>query len=151
MIDPSEEEPLTARVVSVLAFGALTLLEAGCGSGSSSSAITVQKTYTYRLKGCGPTTDIKVAQPTLISFTIVQPDSKPLTRYRHGSVAHTFDHVNVRSDDSHLLDEDADIHVGEQEHAGRPLPGRRALPRCDRLLPATDPTDLANQRPALQT
>jgi hypothetical protein len=114
------------RVV-VLAFVALSWLAAGCGSGSSSSAITVQAAHTYHLTGFSPTTGIKVGGPTLISFTIVQPDAKPLTRYRNGSGPHNgVDLVIVRNDDSHLLYEDTDIHA-----AGRitqpvvfPAPGR---------------------------
>ena len=99
------------RVV-VLAFVALSWLAAGCGYGSSSSAITVQAAHTYHLTGFTPTTGIKVGGPTLISFTIVQPDAKPLTRYRNGSGPHNgVDLVIVRNDDSHLLYEDTDIHA----------------------------------------
>ena len=118
---------MIARVVSVLALAALTGLAAGCGSGSSSSAITVQAAHTYHLTGFSPTTGIKVGKPTLISFTIVQPDSKPLTRYRHGSGPHNgVDLVIVRNDDSHLLYEDTDIHAGGRitQPVVFPAPGR---------------------------
>lgn len=104
---------MTVRIVSALALAALAGLAAGCGgSGSSGPAITVQAAHTYHVTGFGPTTGIKTGKRTLISFTIVQPDGKPLTRYRHGSGPHNgVDLVIVRSDDSHLLYEDTDIHA----------------------------------------
>jgi hypothetical protein len=105
---------MTTRSVSALALAALAGLAAGCGgSGSSGPAVTVQAARTYHLTGFGPTAGIKAGKPTLISFTIVQPDGKPLTSYRHGSGPHNgVDLVIVRSDDSHLLYEDTDIHAG---------------------------------------
>jgi hypothetical protein len=118
---------MTAGVVSVLAFAAATLLTAGCGSGSSSSAIAVQQAHTYHLTGFSPATDIKAGKRTLISFTIVQPDSRPLTRYRHGAGPHNgVDLVIVRNDDSHLLYEDTDIHSGGRitQPVVFPAPGR---------------------------
>ncbi len=114
------------RVV-VLAFVTLTWIAAGCGSGSSSSAITVQAARTYHLTGFSPTAGIKVGKSTLISFTIVQPDANPLTRYRNGSGPHNgVDLVIVRNDDSHLLYEDTDIHAGGRvtQPVVFPAPGR---------------------------
>ena len=117
---------MTARIVSVVVLAALTALAAGCG-GSGPSAITVQAAHTYHLAGFGPTTGIKAGKPTLISFTIVQPNGKPLTNYRHGSGPHNgVDLVIVRNDDSHLLYEDTDIHAGGKitQPVVFPAPGR---------------------------
>lgn len=117
---------MPARIVSVLALAAVGALVAGCG-GSSSPKVTVQAARTYHLAGFGPTTGIQAGKPTLISFTIVQPDGAPLTRYRHGSGPHNgVDLVIVRSDDSHLLYEDTDIHGGGKisQPVVFPAPGR---------------------------
>ena len=119
---------IATRIVPVLALAALTALAAGCGaSGSSSSAIAVQPAHTYHLAGFGPAIGIKAEKPTLISFTIVQPDGKPLTSYRHGSGPHNgVDLVIVRNDDSHLLYEDTDVHAGGRitQPVVFPAPGR---------------------------
>jgi hypothetical protein len=102
---------ITIRILSVLALASLTGLLAGCGA-SGSSSITIQAARTYHLARFGPTTGIKAGKPTLISFTIVQPDGKSLTSYRHGNGPHNgVDLVIVRNDDSHLLYEDTDIHA----------------------------------------
>jgi len=117
---------MSARIVSVLALAAVGALAAGCGS-SSSPRITVQAAHTFHLARFGPTTGIKAGRPTLVSFTIVQPNGTPLTRYRHGSGPHNgVDLVIVRSDDSHLLYEDTDIHGGGRitQPVVFPAPGR---------------------------
>jgi hypothetical protein len=114
------------RILSVHALAALTGLAAGCGA-SGSSSITIQAARTYRLARFGPTTGIKAGKPTLISFTIVQPDGKPLASYRHGAGPHNgVDLVIVRNDDSHLLYEDSDIHAGGRitQPVVFPVPGR---------------------------
>lgn len=114
------------RILSVLALAALTGLAAGCGA-SGSSSITIQAARTYHLARFGPTTGIKAGKPTLISFTIVQPDGKPLANYRHAAGPHNgVDLVIVRNDDSHLLYEDSDIHAGGRitQPVVFPVPGR---------------------------
>jgi hypothetical protein len=120
----TKEIRMSARMVIV---GVLVALASGCGSGSSGPTITVQAARTYHLAGFGPTTGIKAGRPTLVSFQIVQPDGRPLTRYRHGSGPHNgVDLVIVRSDDSHLLYEDTDIHAGGRisQPVVFPAPGR---------------------------
>jgi hypothetical protein len=87
-------------------------LLAGCGGGSSTPSITVGAARTYHVTGFGPTSGIRAGKPTLLSFTIVQPNGAPLTKYKHGSGPHNgVDLVIVRSDDSHVLYEDSDIHA----------------------------------------
>jgi hypothetical protein len=112
----------------MLALAALVGLSAGCGgSGPASPAITIQPARTYHLAAFAPTSGIRANKLTLLSFTIVQPDGKPLTRYRHGSGPHNgVDLVIVRSDDSHLLYEDTDIHAGGRitQPVSFPAPGR---------------------------
>jgi hypothetical protein len=138
--------PATASVVSVSVFVALAWLAAGCGSGSSPSAITVQEAHTYHLTGFSPTASIEAGTPTLISFTIVQPDSKPLTRYRHGSGPHNgVDLVIVRNDDSHLLYEDTDIHARGRitQPVVFPAPGRYRVV-VDAYPQSSGPTAPAN-------
>jgi hypothetical protein len=119
---------MTAPALSALFFLALTGLAAGCGSsGSSTPAIVIPAAHTYHLNGFGPRAGIQTGRPTRVSFTIVQPDGKPLTRYRHGSGPHNgVDLVIVRSDDSHLLYEDTDVHAGGRitQPVVFPAPGR---------------------------
>ena len=117
---------MSGCTVAALGLATLTAVGAGCG-GSSPSPITVQAARTYHVAGFGPTTGIKAGKRTLISFTIVQPDGKPLTSYRHGKGPHNgVDLVIVRTDDSHLLYEDTDIHPGGTitQPVVFPAPGR---------------------------
>ena len=87
-------------------------LLAGCGGGSSAPSITVGAARTYHVTEFGPTSGIQAGKRTLLSFTIVQPNGAPLTKYKHGSGPHNgVDLVIVRSDDSHVLYEDSDIHA----------------------------------------
>ena len=108
---------------------ALVGLLAGCGGGAGAGAptITVGAARTYHVTGFGPTSGIQAGKPTLLSFTIVQPNGAPLTRYKHGSGPHNgVDLVIVRNDDSHVLYEDSDIHA--HGHITQPVvfpaPGR---------------------------
>jgi len=101
---------------------------AGCGGGSSAGpTITVGAARTYRVAGFGPTTGIQAGKPTLISFTIMKPDGKPLTQYREGKGPHTgADLVVVRSDDSNVLYIDTDSHANGliSQRVTFPAPGR---------------------------
>jgi hypothetical protein len=112
-----------------LAAGALALSLAACGGSSSSGTptITVGAARTYHVSGFGPTKGIKAGVSTLISFTIMKPDGKPLTQYREGSGPHTgADLIIVRDDDSHVLYEDSDVHAGGRitQPVVFPAPGR---------------------------
>jgi hypothetical protein len=69
------------------------LLLAGCGS-SSNLSVTVAPARTYRLTGFTP---LRVPRPgpATVSFTIQQPDGKPLTDYKRGAGPHTGIHLIV--------------------------------------------------------
>jgi hypothetical protein len=85
----------TARVLALLT---MTLALAACGGGSSSSTPptpTIQPARTYRLAGFEPAGKVPAGRPVKLSFTIEQPDGKPLTSYRHGAGPHTGVHVIV--------------------------------------------------------
>jgi hypothetical protein len=89
--------------------------------------VTVGAARTYHLSGFGPTKGIQPGKPTLIQFTIVKPDGKPLTKYREGKGPHTgADLVIVRSDDSHVLYIDTDSHANGliSQEVTFPAPGR---------------------------
>lgn len=80
-------------------FGAVGLL-AGCGGGGSSGGptISIQPAGQYRLQF--KTIGAAVAgKPTKISMEIVQPNGKPLTKFKRGSGPHTGVHlIMVRRD-----------------------------------------------------
>lgn len=107
----------------------MVALLAGCGgdSGAGTPTIAVGAARVYKVVGFGPRTGIRPRRATLISFTIVQPDGRPLTRYREGTGPHTgVDLVIVRTDDSHVLYEDTDIHAQGRitQPVVFPAPGR---------------------------
>jgi hypothetical protein len=78
---------------------ALVALVAGCGGGGGSGggALTVKvaPARSYALSGFTPSAPITAGKPTRVGFTIVQPDGKPLTRFRHGSGPHTGVHLII--------------------------------------------------------
>jgi hypothetical protein len=85
--------------VVVLAAGA-----AGCGSSSKSSFPTVGAARTYALVDLQPSSPATAGKPTRVSFTIRQPNGKPLTRYRHGAGPHNGVHlIIVRRDLSTII------------------------------------------------
>jgi hypothetical protein len=80
---------------------ALSLTVSGCGS-SSGGAVTVPKVAPARvfaLAGFQPTTSIKPGRPVTVSFTVQQPNGRPLTRYRTGPGPHTGVHLIIVRDD----------------------------------------------------
>ena len=83
----------------LLLLAACALL-AGCGSSSSGPNVpTVQAARTFQLSGFKPTAKVQPGKPTLVSFTIEQPDGTPLTTYKHGSGPHTGVHLIIVSGD----------------------------------------------------
>jgi len=88
------------HVVHAIALVAVVGL-AGCGGGGSSNGsptISIQpaQQYSLRFTTVGP---VVAGKPAHLSFEIVQPDGKPLTRFKHGSGPHTGVHlIMVRRD-----------------------------------------------------
>jgi hypothetical protein len=76
---------------------ALVGLLAGCGGGGGSAApqITVGAARTYALSGFRPAKPVQVGTPTRVSFTILLPDGKPLTQYKHGAGPHNGVHLII--------------------------------------------------------
>jgi hypothetical protein len=78
----------------------------GC-SGSDSAVISVppgQKAHTYHVAGFTPTAPVAPGKPTTVSFTIIQPSGKPLTRYATGAGPHVGVHlIFVRTDLSAIV------------------------------------------------
>jgi hypothetical protein len=120
----------SSRTVALaLAAGAAVLTLAACGGSSSTPgpSITVGAARTYHVSGFGPTTGIVAGKSTLMHFTIIKPDGKPLTAYREGSGPHTgADLIIVRNDDSHVLYIDTTGHPDGliSQRVVFPAPGR---------------------------
>jgi hypothetical protein len=72
----------------------------GCGSSSSSgvNGITVGAAKTYKLSGFQPSTT-QAGRPETVSFSVTQPNGKPLTSYKTGSGPHTGIHLIIVRDD----------------------------------------------------
>jgi hypothetical protein len=76
------------------------LVLAGCGSGSSTpTAPSIQAARTYRLVNFRPVGKVQPGKPATVSFTIVQPNGKPLTDYKRGPGPHTGIHLIIVRDD----------------------------------------------------
>jgi hypothetical protein len=89
--------------------------------------VAIHAAHVYRVAGFGPTKGIVAGKPTLVHFTIIKPDGKPLTKYREGSGPHTgADLIIVRSDDSHVLYIDTTGHPDGliSQRVVFPAPGR---------------------------
>lgn len=89
-----------SRFAAIVAAAAAVAALAGCGGSSSGSpSITVGAARVYHLAGFQPAAAAHAGTPTTVSFTIMQPDGKPLTAYRHGAGPHNGVHlILVRSD-----------------------------------------------------
>lgn len=76
---------------------ALVALVAGCGGGggSGSPTFTVGAARTYRLSGFTPARPVTAGKPTRVSFTILLPDGRPLTQYKHGAGPHNGVHLII--------------------------------------------------------
>ena len=71
---------------------------AGCGGGSSSSGtptIAVQAARTFRLAHFTPSEPVQAGKPTTVSFTILQPNGRALTAYKHGAGPHNGVHLII--------------------------------------------------------
>ena len=73
---------------------------AGCGSGSSAPTVpSIQAAHTYRLVNFQPAGKVRPGKPATVSFTIEQPNGKPLTAYKGGTGPHTGIHLIIVRDD----------------------------------------------------
>jgi hypothetical protein len=78
---------------------ALVALTAGCGGSSKPSFPTIGAAHTYALTGFQPSAPVAVGKPTRVSFTITQPNGKPMTAFKRGPGPHTGVHlIMVRKD-----------------------------------------------------
>ena len=77
---------------------ALVLLAAGCGS-SGPGGITVGAARTYELTDFRPAAPAAPGKPTVVAFTITQPDGRPLTDFKRGPGPHTGVHLIIVRDD----------------------------------------------------
>ena len=90
------------RIVVAALLAPLAL--AACGGGSGGQSITIQPGQTYHLEGFLPSGPVTAGKPTPLSFSVIQPDGKPLTAYRHGAGPHNGVHVIiVRRDLSEII------------------------------------------------
>jgi hypothetical protein len=87
------------RAAGLVAAAALALLAAGCGGSSGSGGITVGPAQTYRLTGFRPAAPVPPGKPTVVAFTITQPDGTPLVDYKRGPGPHTGVHLIIVKDD----------------------------------------------------
>ena len=92
---------------SLVCLIACVVVLAGCGSGSSSPQVpTIQAARTFALANFQPAGPVQPGEPVTLSFTIEQPNGKPLTAYKRGSGPHTGVHVILVRDDLNSI-----IHV----------------------------------------
>jgi hypothetical protein len=88
--------PWPAAAALVVGAGAV----AGCGGGGSAApTVTVAPARVYQLAGFQPSGPVKPGQPTTVSFTIQQPNGKPLIDYKRGAGPHTGVHLIIVRDD----------------------------------------------------
>ncbi len=88
----------TAAAGVLLAVAAVTL--AGCGdAGSGLTVPKVAPARTFALGGFQPGSGITPGRPVTVSFTVMQPNGRPLTRYKTGTGPHTGVHLIIVRDD----------------------------------------------------
>jgi hypothetical protein len=67
----------------------------------------------FTLAGFAPAAPVKPGQPVTLSFTVQQPNGKPLTRYRTGAGPHTGVHlIIVRDDLAYIIHEHPPVGPG---------------------------------------
>jgi hypothetical protein len=76
------------------------VLLAGCGdAGSGLTVPTVAPAKVFSLRGFQPHGAVRAGSPVTISFTVVQPNGRPLTKYKTGPGPHTGVHLIIVRDD----------------------------------------------------
>ncbi|MBV9337788.1 MAG: hypothetical protein JO262_16005 [Solirubrobacterales bacterium] len=86
--------PLFAALLPV------ALVLAGCGgAGSGLTVPQVTPARVFALGAFQPSQPVRPGRPVTISFTVLQPNGQPLTRYKTGSGPHTGVHLIIVRDD----------------------------------------------------
>jgi hypothetical protein len=93
--------PRLRRTVLLVVLAAAVPALAACGSssGDAVSAPVIGAAKTFSLAGFEPAATVVPGKPTTVSFTIQQPNGKPLTAYKTGSGPHTGVHLIIVRDD----------------------------------------------------
>ena len=93
--------PRLRRTVLLVVLAAVVPALAACGSSSSGAvgAPVIGAAKTFSLAGFEPAATVVPGKPTTVSFTIQQPNGKPLTAYKTGSGPHTGVHLIIVRDD----------------------------------------------------
>jgi hypothetical protein len=102
--------------MSAAALLGIAVLVAGCGgAGSGLTVPQVAPAKVFSLAGFEPNGQVSSGTPVTISFTVRQPDGKPLTQYRTGSGPHTGVHlIVVRDDLAYIIHEHPPVGPGGQ-------------------------------------
>jgi hypothetical protein len=98
----------TTALVRGAALAGIVAALAGCGGSSSSTSptVSVQPGREYTLSRFEPAGPVVAGKPTEVAFTILQPDGKPLTAYKHGAGPHNGIHlIIVRRDLATIIHE----------------------------------------------
>ncbi len=88
------------RRPSFAALLAAAVILVGCGD--AGSGLTVPRVAPARVFSLGrfePSTTVHPGRPVTVSFTVLQPSGRPLTRYKSGSGPHTGVHLIIVRDD----------------------------------------------------
>ena len=94
------------RLFAVLAVAAAVATLSACGGSGTSQpqTPTIRPARTFELSGFEPSGRIVPGKPTTVSFTVLQPDGRPLVHYRRGPGPHTGIHlIIVRTDLSTII------------------------------------------------
>ena len=99
---PSHHPLAAARravLLAVLVVAVPAVAACGSSSGSAVNAPTIGAAKTFSLAAFQPAATVVPGRRTTVSFTIRQPNGKPLTSYRTGSGPHTGVHLIIVRDD----------------------------------------------------
>ena len=127
------------------------VLITGCGgAGSGLTVPTVAPARVYTLGGFEPSGPVTPGRPVTVTFTVVLPSGKPLTRYKTGPGPHTGVHlIIVRDDLAYIIHQHPPIGPNGllRQTVTFPAPGRtRCSSTCIRTSPAVRPTSSCSER-----
>ena len=89
-----------AAVSAAAVIVAAAVLLSGCGdAGSGLTVPQVAPAKVFSLGAFKPSAPVTPGRPVTVSFTVLQPNGKPLTRYKTGSGPHTGVHLIIVRDD----------------------------------------------------